>query len=470
MTEDGHPLEWPLLQIASGLRSGACCALDLATEAVRRHELTGPERRAYAYFDAAAALAAAAAADRLLAAGRSGSADPGSMCGIPVSVKDLYGVEGWPIAAGSSEPLPDGPWSRDAWLVARLRNQGAVFVGKTHTVEFAYGAVGVNPETDTPVNPWDRACRRVPGGSSSGAGVSLAEGSALVALGSDTGGSIRIPAGMTGAVGMRTSTGRWSTEGIVPLSPTLDVAGGLTRSVLDQAYFFGSVDPEWGDGSGFLMRCLAHAPRRRRVGVPECGIWRETQGDIARGLRRAVDRLAHSGWGVRATDGGLLDDAADLYLTGGIPGAELVHFLDTRLPGRRDRLNPLVASRFGDTPVLGSERHTAALHRLGRLQGRADTLFAEVDLLALPTAMLTPPPLAEVEADLGRYVAVNSTALRPTCPASMLGLPAITLPCGLDDAGMPVGLQLVGRRKRDVELLAAAVAAEGVLGRLERPA
>lgn len=460
-----HPLDLPLIELASGLRSGEFSALDITTEAVRRHELLDAIHRAYQLFDPESALRAARAADETLQS----ESDPGPMCGMPVSVKDLYGVEGWPISAGSSRPLPPGPWSRDAWLVARLREQGAVLVGKTHTVEFAYGGVGINPNTDTPRNPWDRETHRVPGGSSSGAGTSLAEGSAVVALGSDTGGSVRIPASLTGVVGMRGTIGRWSTAGVVPLSPSLDVVGALTRSVIDQAYFFGAVDPEWGNAGAFLMRCLGHAPRRRRLALPECGIWNDTQADIERSVRRAVDRLAHTGWEVSRIDGSLLDGAARLYLGGGIPGAELIRFLDGSLPGRRELLSPLVASRFGDTPAVGSDRYRVSIAKLRRLAGRADELFASADLLVLPTHLSTPPPVAGLASDLDRYVEVNAACLRPTCAASVLGLTAITLPCGLDDAGMPVGLQLVGRSGHDVELLAAAVAAESVLGGIGRP-
>ncbi|NIR35760.1 MAG: amidase, partial [Actinobacteria bacterium] len=160
--------------------------------------------------------------------------DPPPLTGIPISVKDLYGVDGLPTFAGTTRALPER-WSRDAWLVRRLRDAGAIIVGKTHMVEMAFGGVGLNPSWETPRNPWDAGTHRIPGGSSSGAGVSLWEGSALIALGSDTGGSIRIPAALTGTVGQRTTKGRWPTTGVVPLSPTFDTVGALTRTVEDSA-------------------------------------------------------------------------------------------------------------------------------------------------------------------------------------------------------------------------------------------
>jgi aspartyl-tRNA(Asn)/glutamyl-tRNA(Gln) amidotransferase subunit A len=221
-----HPLDLPLSRLAAELRQGGVSAGELVEEAVRRHGERGARLHAYKHFDADGARRAAGTADRLLRE----QADPPPLCGVPTSIKDLYGVEGLPVFAGTARQLPES-WSRDAWLVGRLRAQGAVPMGKTHTVELAYGALGINPHWGTPRNPWDTRTHRIPGGSSCGAGVSLWEGSALLALGTDTGGSIRIPASMTGVVGHKTTQGRWPVEGVVPLSSTLDTVGGLTRSV-----------------------------------------------------------------------------------------------------------------------------------------------------------------------------------------------------------------------------------------------
>ncbi len=236
-----------IADIASALRRGEFSATELMTAALDRHDQFGERLQAFKLFDSERALESARAADQVLARGhlQANDGDAPPLTGIPMSVKDLYGVDGLPTFAGTPKQLPE-KWSRDAWLVARLRAAGAITVGKTHMVEMAFGAVGINPHWATPWNPWDDETHRIPGGSSSGAGVSLWEGSALIALGSDTGGSIRIPAAFTGTVGQRTTRGRWPTEGVVPLSHTLDTVGALTRTVEDSIYFFGCVDPQWG--------------------------------------------------------------------------------------------------------------------------------------------------------------------------------------------------------------------------------
>lgn len=447
-----HPLDRPLSEIAAILGRREISAAELVEEAIRRHTLRGEFLRAWKLFDAEGARAAARRADERLAAG---NAPP--LCGIPVSVKDLYGVRGLPTYAGTARRLPDR-FEEDGWLVGRLRSQEAVFMGKTHTVELAYGAVGLNPNWDTPRNPWDAEVPRIPGGSSSGAGVSLHEGSALVALGSDTGGSIRIPASMTGTVGHKTTKGRWPTDGVVPLSTTLDTVGALTRSVADSLWFFGAVDPEGGNPS---LRVAGDAGLR--IGVPRSALWQDVQPDIAGVLHHALDELERAGWRRADTDGRLVDRAGDLYFTGGIPGAECQQMLARELPGWREILDPIVARRLETVPPVTSASYAAAMEERVRMADSAEALFEDADVLALPAALITPPPVSEM-GDLDRYIETNHAALRPTCPVGMLGLCAVTLPVGLDDAGMPVGLQLVGRAGQDHALLAMALAAERVLG------
>ena len=453
------PLGLSLAALSTALRERRISATEVMQAALARHERLGNRLRAYKLFDGERALTAAREVDRGLAADR----QPGPLAGVPVSVKDLYGVDGLPTFAGTPRQLPER-WSKDAWLVARVRAAGACIVGKTHTVELAFGGVGINPHWDTPWNPWDADTHRIPGGSSAGAGVSLWEGSALLALGSDTGGSIRIPAAFTGTVGQRTTTGRWPTDGVVPLSSTLDSVGALARSVEDYAWFFGSVDPKWGDPVALLAHLEHTGLRGTRIAIPQCDIWEECQPDIKDALDVALADLEAQGAVLVEIEGNLLDDGFEVALgQRPITGPELRAFLERELPGWSAILNPIIRERLANAPALDDPLYLDALARYRRLVTEAPALFERADILALPTNIITAPPVSEL-ADLGRYAQANRAILRPNYPVSVLGLTAISIPAGLDGSSMPVGLQLVARGGQDEALLGVALAAERVLG------
>ncbi len=449
-----------LAGVAAALRAGATSAGALLDEALARHDGRAPALHAYVHLDRDGARAAAAEADRRL---RGRGPPPGPLCGIPVSVKDLYGVDGQPVWGGTARPLPE-EWSRDGWLVARLRAQGAVFVGRTITVELAFGAVGTNPHHGTPRNPFDDHTHRIPGGSSAGAGVSLVEGSALVALGTDTGGSIRIPASLSGTVGHKTTHGRWSTEGVVPLSTTLDTVGALTRTVDDAAWFFGAVDPAWGDPDAFVAEVRRRADAAPlRVGRPRARILDEVDPALGGMVDGALEAWARSGAAaVTPVDGSLLDEAERLYMEGTIVAAEGQAFVASRLPHHRSALDPRVAARLEGAPSLESPAYRRDRATLDALAARAPTLFADVDVLAWPTHLHAPPPVDDLT-DLDRYLTVNRGLLRPTCPVNALGLCALTVPVGFDPRGLPVGLQLVAPGGADELVLAAGRRLEAVL-------
>lgn len=461
MTEVSNPLAGSVSETVAALRRRDVSAVELTEEALGRHAEHGVALRAYKHFDAEAARSAARLADRTL--DRAGESAP-PLCGIPVSVKDIYAVDGMPTFAGSARRLPPDPWSHDAWLVARLRAAGAVFVGKTHTVEFAYGGVGMNPHWGTPRNPWDPEVARIPGGSSCGAGVSLWEGSALLALGSDTGGSIRIPAAFTGVVGHKTTKGRLPTKGVTQLSSTFDTLGALTRTVADAIYFFGCADPEWGDPAPLVETLDAASLEGVRIRLPECCLWEDCQSDLADVLTVALEEMGAAGAELEHSVGTMIDDAYEHYMSGGIGKAEIHAWLSRHLPEWIDLLHPTVGARIEGPLPLDSDAYRAALSKQRRLAAFADLLFEDADVLALPANLITPPPVTDVADDLERYKEVNLATLHPTCPVNMLGLCAISIPAGLDAAGMPVGLQLVGRAGEDEALLGVALAAERVLG------
>jgi len=337
-------------------------------------------------------------------------------------------------------------------------------MGKTHTVEFAYGGVGMNPHWGTPRNPWDAEVPRIPGGSSCGAGVSLWERSAMIALGSDTGGSVRIPAAFTGVVGHKTTRGRWPTDRVVQLSSTFDTVGALTRTVADSVVFFGAVDPRCADPFALLDALATTTVEGLRVAIPACTIWEACQADVLEVLEGALEELGAAGAELTRIVGTILDDAVDLYMTGGIGKAECHAFLSSELPEWLDLLHPTVGKRLENPASLDSPEYRASLAKQRRMAAFSDTLFGDADILVLPGNLITAPPLADVADDLDRYVEVNYATLRPTCPVNLLDLCAICLPVGRDAAGMPVGLQLVAPRGDDEALLGAALAVEEALG------
>ena len=454
-----------LREATAALRRRDVTSVDLVQAAIARHHNLGDTLHAYRSFDEKGALRQAEAADAVLdraANDRTNPAPP--LCGIPVSVKDIYGVDGFPTFAGSARQLPDDPWAEDGWLVTRVRAAGAVITGKTHTVEFAYGGVGINPHWGTPRNPWDPATARIPGGSSCGAGVSLWERSAMIALGSDTGGSIRIPAGFTGVVGHKTTRGRWPTDGVVPLSSTFDTVGALTRSVEDSVWFFGAVDPDCGDPAALLDLLSTSLVGELMVGIPECTIWDACASDVREVLESALGEIEGSGATLKPIVTTIIDEAVDLYMSGGIGKAEVHAFLQAQLPGAIDLLHPTVGRRIENPLPLDSAAYRDAVEQQRRLAALSATAFGDCDVIVLPTNLLTPPPVEGLADDLDAYAEVNYATLRPTCPVNLLELCAVSVPVGLDRSGMPVGLQIVGRHGEDEAVLGVALAIERLLG------
>ncbi|MDA0702760.1 MAG: amidase [Proteobacteria bacterium] len=446
-------------ELSRALDAGETSAEALAEEAISRHKLFGEDLHAYKDFDADYARRQARAADAARRSGHPG----GPLFGMPVSAKDLYGVEGYPTYAGSPVALPP-EWTREGFLIRGLRGQFATVMGKAHTVEFAFGGLGLNPHWGTPVNPWDAETRRAPGGSSCGAGVSLGEGSALIALGSDTAGSIRIPAALTGTVGHKITYGRWPVNGVVPLSQTLDSVGALTRSVADSAWFFAALDPAHGDSERFLSRVEARGVEGLRIGIPKSGAWDEAQSDIAESVRAALRELEKAGAKLVDLEFPEFDEAHQFYLEAGILPIELGAFLERELPEWLASLDEIIASRVRDKAATTARDYLTILDRRKALIARAAPRLSGVDIVATPGTPNTPPPLEEFEKDVEAYIRLNRPTSRATNPVNILDLCAIAFPAGKDRIGMPTSLQFIAPNGADEALLTAALAAERILG------
>ena len=451
-------LEQSLAALGRMLRDGTLTAEALHQAAEERHSRHHETLGAYITWDPAGARETARLADMAFRSGH----DLGPLQGLPVSVKDIYGVRDLPIFAGSPRRLPPH-WEREGPLVTALRRQLAVITGKTHTVEFAFGGLGLNAHWEVPTNPWGLPERRVPGGSSAGAGVSLCEGSALVALGSDTAGSVRIPASLTGNVGLKTSAGRWPRDGVVPLSTTFDTLGLLTRTVDDLAVAFPAIDARLGLGPDRPIAAPAGGVTSLRIGVCDRFFWDECSPGVAEGVKSVLDELAARGARIVPIDLPELDEAYAIFRKGGLAAAELSEFLAAELPEWFDTLDPNVRARTVDGQSLSAVDYLNRVRIFSRAGASANERLREVDVLATPTVAITPPKLTEV-ADPEAYRRNNMLTLRNTSIGNLLGLCALTLPVALDRSAMPVGLQLVACRNTDAQLVAAALAVEKALG------
>jgi aspartyl-tRNA(Asn)/glutamyl-tRNA(Gln) amidotransferase subunit A len=347
--------------------------------------------------------------------------------------------------------------------VATLRRQLGVIMGKTHMVEFAFGGTGQNSHHGAPYNPWDAAAHRSVGGSSSGAGVSLLEGSALLAFGSDTAGSVRIPACMTGNAGLKVTMGRWSTDGVVPLSFTFDTPGLLARSVSDLAYAFAALDPAGINPFTLVARGGARDLSGIRIAVGDAFLWRDCDPGIAETTQEAVDALVRAGAVACEFKLPEAEAAYDVFLAGGLSAIELRSFLDRELPEWLDQLDPVIAPAVGRAESLSALEYLARVARLADLARAAAARLDIVDVIASPTLCLTPPLMSEV-ADADSHLRINRRIVRNTSWVNYLGPCAVTMPVGRDRAGMPVGLQLTAPARAEEKLLTIALAVERLLG------
>ena len=447
-----------LQAIAAALRGGDLSAAALADWAIANHQRRGEAFHAYKTWDPEKLRAQASAADAVFAAG----IDLGPLQGIPVSVKDLFGVSGYPTFAGCPRPLPE-KWQTEGPVVGAIRHQLGAISGKTHTVQFAFGGMGFNQHWGAPRNPWDADDHRSPGGSSSGAGVSLGEGSALLAIGSDTAGSVRIPASMTGTAGMRPTAGRWPTAGIVPLASSLDTAGPLTRSAADLALAFAAIDPVIDEPAlAFTARQANAELADFHVGVFDW-YFDDCEPGIAEGVKAALEELEQAGLRTSPVTIPHVDAVTEMFSKGGLHIGEFTSFITTEMRDYRADLDPTVAIRINEAESFPASEHIARLKAIDRMAPEANAAFAGLHAIVGPTLPISPPKMTDVE-DPAVHLAANFALVRNTNTASLLKMCAITIPVALDAEGMPVGLHIVCPGGHDETALSIAMAFERVLG------
>ena len=453
------PSKQSLQEISDALVRRELTSIGLTEHAISRKE-SNSYTNAYKFWNPEEGLAIANKADENYESGK----ESAPLQGIPVSVKDIYGHPSFPIFAGSYRELPH-KWQRAGPIVNSLQSQFSVFLGKTHTVEFAYGGLGVNSHWGTPKNPWCTEHHRVPGGSSSGAGISICQGSAFVALGTDTAGSVRIPASYAGVVGLKTSHGLWSTEGITPLSPILDTAGILTRTAKDAAYAFHAIsNPNHtiADHRKRLESTNTLQVEPIRIGLAESGIMWDCDEEISKLCMDAVRALQSDSCHLVPIEFPNAEMAIDMRNRGGTTSVELIEFLNCELPEWFDNLDPVISERVKIGGDISAIEYLSRIRQIKQERIRVQDCFDNCDVIAAPTVPMSPPLLQDVVSD-DDYMPPNLLALRNTCVASYLNLCAISMPVGLDRFGMPVGLQFMAPAGQEHLLLAIGQKFESIV-------
>lgn len=439
----------PLPQLAADLenkRTSSRALVDACLERIADPE--GEGARAFLKVHADAARSAADAVDR----GRRLGVLPSRYAGIPVSVKDLFDVAG-DVTTGGSRVLADAaPAAADCSVVARLRAAGLIIIGRTNMTEFAYSGLGLNPHYGTPRNPYERARQRIPGGSSSGAAISVTDGMCAAGLGTDTGGSCRIPAALTGIVGYKPTASRVPRDGVLPLSGSLDSVGPLAPTVsccaIIDAFLAGDA-PRVPDA--FPLAGL-------RLAVPQAMVLENMDATVSAAFSRAISTLSAAG--ARVSDLPLKEllELPAINALGGFSAAEAYAWHRRLLETRGSAYDPRVSVRI----MKGAQQSAADYLDLcaARLDfiGRVEAICAPFDALILPTVPLVAPAISEL-ADDAEYARINLLMLRNPSIVNFLDGCAISIPCHAPGQA-PVGLMIAGAHGTDRRLMAIARAAE----------
>ena len=437
--------------LSQALAAGRSSSLKLVEECVARAtDRSGEGERVFIKLRTDEALAAAKEHDRLRKAG----AQRPLLAGVPISIKDLFDVAGERTLAGSMVLADAPPASQNAAVVERLRMAGAILIGRTNMSEFAFSGVGHNPHYGTPGNPWNRAL--VPGGSSSGAAVSVADGMALAAIGSDTGGSVRIPAALCGLAAFKPTKARVPVEGVLPLSTTLDSIGPIAVSIADCALLDAVLSGE--PPSALCPIDLSTL----RFGVPQTLVFDSLDRDVARAFERALATLSRAGAQIVELQMPLLHDVVEANAAGGFPPAEAIAWHEDLLARRGADYDPHARVRFEQGRKQSAADYIRLCWRRAKLVERASALFATYDALLMPTCPVVAPRIDEIERDDDAFWRCNALLLRNTALVNFLDGCAATLPIQ-PPGGAPVGLMAIGGPFDDHRLLAVAAAIESTL-------
>jgi aspartyl-tRNA(Asn)/glutamyl-tRNA(Gln) amidotransferase subunit A len=448
-----------LAQLADDLAALRVSSRDLVTDCLARiASVTGEGSRTFLKIYGEQALATADFYDRM----RQQGARLSRYAGIPVSVKDLFDVAGDTTLAGSIVLKGAAAAAQDATAVARLRAAGLIVIGRTNMTEFAFSGLGINPHYGTPLNPWDRTTGRIPGGSSSGAAVSITDAMAFGALGTDTGGSCRIPAAMCGIVGFKPTASRVPLTGAYPLSASLDSIGPLANSVNCCAV----LDAIIAGQSPFENS--SQAPRTDltasdlRLAVLTNYVTDDLDEAVTASFERALRALKEAGTRLSEVTLPELRELPEINRNGGLSAAEAYAHHRARLSTDGSRYDPRVAVRI----LRGSKQDAADYIELCNIRTSFRERVAErirkFDAVLMPTTPITAPALTDLAPDDEAYVRANALVLRNPSIVNFIDGCAISIPCQ-EPGTAPVGLSLFGLRNTDRQLLSAAAAIEATV-------
>jgi len=447
-----HPCYLNLNAARAAIDHGDSSALAMAESALDRiADPAGEGVRTFTQVFAERALRLAQASDSLRSAGLKRS----PLEGLPISIKDLFDVAGTRTLAGSVV-LHDAPVApQDAGVVQRLLAAGAVLVGKTNMTEFAYSGLGINPHYGTPANPWRRHEQRIPGGSSSGAAVAITDGMCIASVGSDTGGSTRIPAALCGITGFKPTARRMPAAGLLPLSPALDAVGVLAADVAGCAAMDAVL-------SGLSLPSRAASLEQARFAIPTTLVQDGMDAVVTAAFRHALDRLAGAGAQLVGLAVPEFDELADINAGGGFSAAESWAWHADLIGQRAANYDPRVLSRILRGRDFSARAYIELSARRADWQRRVAARLDEFDGWLMPTVPTVAPRIADLVADDALYFEANALMLRNPSIVNFMDGCAISLPCH-ERGAAPVGLSLVGPALDDATVLGWAASIEAVL-------
>ena len=448
-------------QLGNNFRDGSITCKELTSIYYKRINILNSHLHAYIYLDEEKALSWANAIDKLFMNG----VDLGPLMGIPIAIKDICSVNGMPTTNGSqiiSEDLT-GP---EGSLVKKLKSLGCVILGKTHTVEFALGATGLNKHKGTPKNPWDPYIHRMPGGSSSGSAVAVASGLAAFAIGTDTGGSVRIPASLNGIIGLKTTKNKWPTDGIFPLSPTLDTPGPIARNVKDIKLIFDT----YNDTKDIFKSLDISGMRFGKLKEPFTS---DLDHQVNEAYENACNELKNLG--AKIEDLIIPEANEKVNLFPKIVGSEIISaFGKDRFMKNVDKMDPVTGGRAKLGLEVSSVEYIYAKNRLLELETIIKKHFEKFDALLSPTTVMQ--ALDVSKAKVGKDLHERSLlASANTQPVNIFGICAITYPIQnfctktQNEEILPIGLQIICNKNEDNKAVEIALALEKIFGQPKLP-